>query len=59
MGSSTHAEGGLVGDLWSRRGEDHFGREEGRRLKSPEGERAKEVYSGRSGRWTWVLRLLL
>lgn len=48
---------GLVGDLWSRRGE---GRVEGVRVKGAEGERAKKgVYSGRSGRWTWVLRLLL
>lgn len=31
MGSSTHAEGGLVGDLRSRRGEGRFGGEEGRR----------------------------
>lgn len=46
-------------DLGNRRGEGRCAGEDGRRLKSPEGERAKEVYSGKSGRWIWVLRLLL
>lgn len=45
MGSSTHGEGRLVGDLGSRRGDGRCGGVQGRRLKSPEGERAKEVYS--------------
>lgn len=49
MGSSTQAEGRLVGDPLSRRGEGLFGGEEGRRVKSPEGERAKGVYPEEAG----------
>lgn len=68
MGSCTQAEGGLVTDLRSRRGDGRCGEKgenggvEGVRVKGPEGirrERAKGGYSGRGGRWTWALRLLL